>query len=206
MNGIATKNAENSPKWQMVFWGALLALLALLLLNAGGLQALQTMTLITALPFAVIMLLFCVSLMKGLAIDQKYYDRNFSVATVPWSGEFWQERLKKIVSFKDSKTVDIYLKTTVKEAFEELCKEFEQNGIEARINTAEQPVKIEIEIKHDVINNFIYGVKNQPKMVSEFMIQEENLPDLDQSKTFYPKAYFGDSREGYDVQYFTKTN
>lgn len=204
MNGIATKNAENSPKWQMIFWGVLLAVLALLLLNAGGLQALQTMTLITALPFALIMLLFCVSLMKGLTIDQKYYDRNFSVATVPWSGEFWQERLKKIVSFKDSKTVDAYLKTTVKEAFEELCQEFEKNGIEARINTAEQPVKIEIEIKHDVINNFIYGVKNQPKTVSEFMIQEENLPDLDHSKTFYPKAYFGDSREGYDVQYFTK--
>lgn len=51
MNSIATKNAKVSPKWQTVFWGVLLAVLALLLLNAGGLKALQSMTLITALPF-----------------------------------------------------------------------------------------------------------------------------------------------------------
>ncbi|WP_262483471.1 BCCT family transporter [Chryseobacterium sp. P1-3] len=95
MNSIATKNANKSPKWQIVFWGALLAVLSLLLLNVGGLKALQSMTLITALPFSVIVILFIVSLMKGLSIDQKYYDRNFSASTVPWSGEFWKERLKK---------------------------------------------------------------------------------------------------------------
>ncbi|MEJ5055085.1 BCCT family transporter [Sphingobacterium sp. MYb382] len=205
MNGIATKNAEKSPKWQMLFWGILLAVMALLLLNAGGLQALQTMTLITALPFAVIMLLFCVSLMKGLIIDQKYYDQNYSVATVPWSGEFWKERLKTIVSFKDRNAVAVFLGRTAKPAFEELKEEFEGNGIEAKINMADKPERIEIEIKHDVVNNFIYGVKIHSKMVSEFMVQEENLPDLDDSKTYYPKAYFGDEREGYDVQYFTKT-
>lgn len=74
MNSIATKNAAKSPKWQVVWWGVLLAVLALLLLNAGGLKALQTMTLITALPFAAIMLLFIVSLMKALTIDRNYYE------------------------------------------------------------------------------------------------------------------------------------
>ncbi len=64
MNSIATKNARISPKWQTVGWGLLLATLALMLLNAGGLNALQSMTLITALPFSVIMLLFIVSLVK----------------------------------------------------------------------------------------------------------------------------------------------
>src|SRR5690606_11402192 len=43
MNSIATKNAKNSPKWQTVGWGILLSALALLLLNAGGLAALQSM-------------------------------------------------------------------------------------------------------------------------------------------------------------------
>src|SRR5690606_29953757 len=52
MNNISTGNASKSPKWQIVFWGVLLAVLALLLLNAGGLEALQSMTLITALPFS----------------------------------------------------------------------------------------------------------------------------------------------------------
>src|SRR5690606_22304687 len=105
MNSIATKNARISPKWQTIGWGILLAVLALLLLNAGGLTALQSMTLITALPFSAIMLLFIISLIKALSIDRNYYERNFSATTVPWSGEFWKERLNQIISFNDKKSV-----------------------------------------------------------------------------------------------------
>src|SRR5690606_2892965 len=102
MNSIATKNARISPKWQTIGWGVLLAILALMLLNAGGLVALQSMTLITALPFSVIMLLFIISLVKALSIDQSYYEREFSVSTIPWSGSSWKDRLKRIVSFDDN--------------------------------------------------------------------------------------------------------
>lgn len=204
MNSIATKNAAKSPKWQMIFWGALLAILALMLLNTGGLQALQTMTLITALPFSVIMILFCVSLVKALIIDRSYYERDFSVSTVPWSGEFWKDRLKQIVSFKSSASVDQFIDTTVKMAFEELQSEFKQNGIEAKIQRLDDPKRMEIEIRYDVVNNFIYGVKNQVKLVSDYVMDEDNLPDLEDNKTYFPKSYFGDAREGYDVQYFTK--
>lgn len=204
MNSIATKNSEKSPKWQLVFWGILLAVLSLLLLNAGGLKALQSMTLITALPFSIIVLLFIVSLMKALIIDQKYYDRDFSASAIPWSGEFWKERLKRIVSFKDKSSVDGFIQSTVKDGFTELQQEFADNGIEVKMNYGDNPTKIEIEIHHGVVNNFIYGVKNQKKTVSEYVMNEENLPDLENNTTHYPKSYFGDTREGYDVQYFTK--
>ncbi|ASW75794.1 transporter [Chryseobacterium piperi] len=204
MNSIATKNAAKSPKWQIAFWGMLLAVLSLLLLNVGGLKALQSMTLITALPFSIIILFFIVSLMKALIIDQKYYDRDFSASAIPWSGEFWKERLKRIVSFKDNSSVDHFIETTVKEGFLELQKEFAENGIEVKMNYGKNPTKIEIEIHHGLVNNFIYGIKNQKKTVSEYVMNEENLPDLDNSTTHYPKSYFGDGREGYDVQYFTK--
>lgn len=63
---------------------------------------------------------------------------------------------------------------------------------------------MEIEIRYDLVNNFIYGVKNQVKVVSDYVMEEENLPDLPDKKTYFPKSYFGDAREGYDVQYFTK--
>lgn len=204
MNSIATKNARVSPKWQTVGWGVLLASLALMLLNAGGLNALQSMTLITALPFSVIMLLFIVSLVKALSIDKNYYERDFSSTTVPWSGQSWKERLERINSFKDKKTTSKYIETTVKDAFTELQKEFHKNGIEAKINYYDNPQKIEIEIKYDVVNNFVYGVKNESKVVSEYLLNEDNLHDLDDNKTFFPKSYFGDDREGYSVLVFTK--
>lgn len=204
MNSIATKNAKISPKWQTIGWGVLLAILALLLLNVGGLAALQSMTLITALPFSIIMLLFIVSLIKALTIDKEYYDTDFSSTTVTWSGENWKERLKQIVSFDDKQTVHLFIDNTVKPAFEELVREFEKNNIDSKINSYENPYKIEIEIKHDLINNFIYGVRTESKIVSDYLLSEENLPDLDSNKTFYPMSYFGDQRMGYDIHIFTK--
>lgn len=204
MNSIATRNAKTSPKWQMILLGSALAILALLLLNVGGLQALQTMTLITALPFSIIVLLFIVSLMKALVIDKNYYAEELSASTVPWSGEFWKERLTKIVSFKDDSSVNKFIDNTVKEAFEELEKEFVGKGIEAKIKTFDNPKRRQIEIQYDTVNNFIYGVKKRKYTVSEFLLDEENLPDLEGDKKIYPEAYFGDTRQGYNVEYFTK--
>lgn len=204
MNNIATKNARISPKWQTIGWGILLAVLALLLLNAGGLTALQSMTLITALPFSVIMLLFIVSLVKALSIDISYYERDFSATTIPWSGEFWKERLKQIISFHDRKSVNNFIDTTVKDAFTELKEEFLRNGIEADIHSYGKPHRIEVEIKYDKVNNFLYGVRNELRIVSDYLLREDNLPNIEDNRTFYPKSYFGDDREGYDVQLFTK--
>ncbi|MDN3725106.1 BCCT family transporter [Aequorivita sp. SDUM287046] len=204
MNSISTKNFPKSPKWQMVFWGVALAALALLLLNAGGLQSLQTMTLLTALPFSIIMILFVVSLLKGLMVDKSYYDRKLSAYTVPWSGEFWKERLKQIISINDKPSVDTFIQTTVKAAFTDLQMEFQQNGIPTEINTLSNPTRIEITVQYNRLNNFLYGVKNQSQTVSNFVIEESNLPNVEDSKRYFPEAYFGDQREGYDVQYFTK--
>lgn len=130
---------------------------------------------------------------------------RYSISTaIPWSGEFWKERLKRIVSFKDQPSVEKFIQTTVYNAFSEWLKEFAENGISAKVNSYEGSMKIEIEIENDVVNNFIYGVKSQSKLVSDYLFTEDNLPDIDENKTYFPKAYFGDSREGYDIQYFTK--
>lgn len=89
-------------------------------------------------------------------------------------------------------------------AFTELKEEFLLNGIAVEINYIPEDLKINLEIHHDVVNNFIYGVMGQKRIVSEYMVDDDNLPDLDSNVTYFPKTYFGDSREGYDVQYFTK--
>ncbi|WDF48716.1 BCCT family transporter [Chryseobacterium sp. KACC 21268] len=204
MDSISTKNSSRSPKVQMVFWGVLLAALALMLLNAGGLQALQTMTLITALPFAIIMVLFVISLMKALVIDHDYYEKGLSVSTVPWSGEFWRQRLKTIVSFKTEESVKKFIEEEAFAAFNDLRDELEANGIIAEVHYIEDSKRVYLEIRHDIVNDFIYGVKCVKRIVSEYMVDDKNLPNLESNVTYYPQTYFGDSREGYDVQYFTK--
>jgi choline/glycine/proline betaine transport protein len=204
MNSIATQNAKQSPKWQTVSWGVLLAVLALVLLNAGGLGALQSMTLITALPFSLIVLLFIISLTKALAIDKTYYDREYSISTLPWSGKYWKERLGSIVKFDDKTSVDKYINEVVKIAFEQIKEELSRHSVAAEVRIFEDPKQIEIRIEYDKVNDFVYGVKNQSRTISEFFTREQNLPSPEDQLAHFPESYFGDRRPGYDVRLFTK--
>ncbi|PRD56285.1 BCCT family transporter [Sphingobacterium gobiense] len=206
MNNISTKNAMKSPRWQLVFWGSMLALVALVLLNAGGLQSLQTMTLITALPFAIIMLLFCYSLVKGLFIDNEYYTRPLSHSTSSWSGTYWRERLDRIISYHGKSDINQFLSKTVKVAFEQLAEAFKGNGIIATVESSltESPHHVEIKIQHENMADFMYGVENVETAVSDYFRNEDNAPDIEHQRTYIPRTYFGDSRKGYDIQYFTK--
>ncbi|MEN2767977.1 glycine betaine uptake BCCT transporter [Ornithinibacillus xuwenensis] len=65
--GMMTTNGSHNPGNKIKFtWGFLLSAIAIALLYTGGLQALQNMMIIAALPFSVIMALMAFSLVKGL--------------------------------------------------------------------------------------------------------------------------------------------
>ncbi len=62
-----------SPVTQRVFWASMEGAVAAILLVGGGLKALQTATITTGLPFAVILIIMAVSLRKGL---QKEHEKE----------------------------------------------------------------------------------------------------------------------------------
>ena len=66
---IASGGAEETPRWQRVYWCCLEGAAAALLLLAGGLGALQAATLVAALPFALIMIVLCVGLARQMNAD-----------------------------------------------------------------------------------------------------------------------------------------
>ncbi|VEI48322.1 choline-glycine betaine transporter [Actinobacillus equuli] len=71
LNNIASRDKSlSAPRWQAVMWGVLMSAVAITLLTTGGLANLQTMTLITALPFSILMAIMCVSLWFGLSADK----------------------------------------------------------------------------------------------------------------------------------------
>lgn len=66
----STQGELEPPNNKKVLWGVLQALLALALLVSGGLGALQTCSIVAAFPFALIMLLSCLCLVKTLLSDE----------------------------------------------------------------------------------------------------------------------------------------
>lgn len=205
LNNIASQGAEDSPKWQSVFWGVLLAVLGLSLLYSGGLGSLQTMTLIIALPFMAIMIVLCFGLWKGLMVDSQYSSKKFTQGSGNWTGENWKERLEKIVNPTNRKDIRQFLLKTARPAFKELVEEFESHGLTAQMRFIDgKNPKIEFEVVKENLRNFLYGIECQSRELSDLVVEDSNVPNIDESKIYEPITYFFDGRNGYDVQYMTK--
>jgi len=69
IDSLTSGGKIDAPKGQRIFWAVTEGAVAAVLLIGGGLQALQTATIVTGLPFAVILLIMCYSLYKGLKED-----------------------------------------------------------------------------------------------------------------------------------------
>ncbi|MGW5156869.1 BCCT family transporter [Nonomuraea wenchangensis] len=69
LGSLSSRGSLHPPRPLVVMWGVLVGAIALVLLLAGGLEALQQATILVALPFVVVMLLLCVALVKELRED-----------------------------------------------------------------------------------------------------------------------------------------
>ncbi|MEU6820259.1 BCCT family transporter [Streptomyces atriruber] len=69
MGSLSSRGSLHPPTWLVVIWGVLMAAVAAVLLVAGGLDSLQSATILVALPFVVVMLALCLALLKELRAD-----------------------------------------------------------------------------------------------------------------------------------------
>ncbi len=73
---IASGGDPNPPVWSRVLWASLEGILAAVLLLAGGLGALQTMAILVALPFSLIMVLMAVATTRALMHESAQHQRR----------------------------------------------------------------------------------------------------------------------------------
>ncbi|MDU3503832.1 MULTISPECIES: BCCT family transporter [Haemophilus] len=205
LNNIASRDKSlAAPRWQAVMWGILMSVVSIVLMQSGGLANLQAMTLLVALPFAMLMLLMCFSLWKGLNADKKYFDTKVNPTSIFWTGDKWKERLEQMMNQTQEKDILRFLKHTVLPAMRELRQELiGKYDLSVQINTLfeqDEPA-VELVIQKESMRDFMYGVKSVGRDVSTQLINDDNLPHIQHSMTYEPYTYFFDGRVGYDVQY-----
>lgn len=205
LNNIASRDKSlTAPRWQAVMWGVLMSVVSIVLMQSGGLANLQAMTLLVALPFAMLMLLMCFSLWKGLNADKKYFETKVNPTSIFWTGDKWKERLEQMMNQTQEKDILRFLKHTVLPAMRELRQELiGKYELSVQINTLfeqDEPA-VELVIQKESMRDFMYGVKSVGREVSTQLINDDNLPHIQHSMTYEPYTYFFDGRVGYDVQY-----
>lgn len=71
---LASGGHPNPPTWSRVLWSVVEGAVAISLLLAGGLGALQSAALATALPFSIVLLMMCLAIVKGLRYEHRKID------------------------------------------------------------------------------------------------------------------------------------
>ncbi len=205
MNSIASGNKSNTPKWQNTFWGILLAVISISLLSAGGITSLQTMTLVTALPFGIIMLILCMCLFMALRTDELYRSSKIPYGSRSWDGREWRKRLQQVLTFSQKQDILRFFSEKVRPAFEELKEELSKNGIDAHIIESQHgKFSIELNIPSEQISNFRYGVAAEKKSISDYLVDDDNTPDVETGIQYIPITYYSDGRSGNDIQYLSR--
>ncbi len=207
LNNIASRDKSlASPAWQTIMWGVLMSVVAITLLASGGIGTLQTVTLITALPFALLMFAMCMSLFLALNADKKYFSSSFTESSATWTGEKWRERLNAMLNQKDEQATLAFLKTTALPAMSELRQELvNKYGLNVDVDTLfdEEEPAIEFIIHQNSVRDFKYGIRSVRREYIESLVQDEHLPHIQSNESYQPLTYFFDGRTGYEVHYMT---
>ncbi|MEG8047087.1 BCCT family transporter [Sphingomonas aerolata] len=156
---ITSGAAENPPVWQRVFWAVSAGAVGAVLLVAGGLQALQTAAIASALPFAVVMVFICYGLLRALQTEgQEAMDLSAAgsdpIAETPLS---WQQRLATITRFHDKREVAAFLTDTASPALDAVAAQMRDSGLSPTLVQDEN--QVELRIPHGERGEFRYGVR-----------------------------------------------
>ncbi|SBS25906.1 High-affinity choline transport protein [Marinomonas spartinae] len=195
VDSLASGGALETPIWQRVFWASLEGVIAATLLLAGGLSALQTMSVLAAFPFAIIMLLAAVGLWRALVIEG-HREASVEAAAVPgraFSREgSWRKRLSTLFKFPGQAKVSHFIKEVVVPAMEEVQKELAIHDWKANITTQENGVTFQLE--HDDKLDFFYQV-----LATEHQIPEAHSDKSNYDTHWQADVYIRNGALGYEL-------
>ncbi len=203
---LCSHGRNDTPVWQRIYWAVSVGVVAAILMLAGGLGALQTMTIAAALPFAIILLIALFGLMKALRVED-YKRESLQLNQVPLhptsSNDAWRERLQNIVDFPSQKAVQRYLDSVVNKAFSDVCEEFTNNQLETDIRHTERG--LELVVKHSGERNFVYGVYRRKHDQPEICGNDDENIDFDDDQSYYrAEVHLQEGGQDYDIMGWSK--
>ncbi|MFP6843232.1 MAG: choline BCCT transporter BetT [Acinetobacter sp.] len=196
-----TAKSENSPTWQRLFWTVLMAVLAIVLLLVGGLSALQSATMMSALPFTFIMLFICWGLLKALRLDVTKMNALQEARITPraiQNPRSWQQRLGLIMHYPhNQQEVRDYIDIQVSVAFNQVKKEFKRRQLEVSIQNIQYGM--ELRVDHQNESNFVYQVVARETVPPSFMAEMTS----DEITYYQAEVFLKEGGQNYDVMDWT---
>jgi choline/glycine/proline betaine transport protein len=202
---LCSHGRNDTPVWQRIYWAVGVGLVAAILLTAGGLNALQTMTIATALPFSIILLLSLVGLMKALRVEtHKKASLAMNLHPHPSTTDSgWEQRLSTIIQFPNKAGVTQFIGTTARPAMEKVSIELANNQVESEI--VNESGMLSLNVQHGSEHSFVYGVKCEKYLQPSFSPDnEESLHSSDEHTYYRAEVHLAEGGQDYDIMGWSK--
>ena len=172
IDSLAAGGRSDTPWWQRSFWVVTEGAVAAVLLIAGGLTALQTAAIVSALPFAIIILISMFGMWRALRIEghrNQSLDQNNKLPPHLLKPSAWRERIDYMADKPTRDKVLNYIKEVVMPSMMEVSSKFAETGWTTEVNydAANNRAVLELQRGDDV--EFWYEVR----------LSEHEAPDYD---------------------------
>lgn len=203
---ITNGAAEDPPVWQRVFWAVCAGLVAAVLLLAGGLQALQTAAIASALPFAVVLVFICYALLRALQMESHGTSMDLSIAAeVPPPGRTgltWQQRLDSITRQYEKSEIEAFLAATAHPALSAIAEQMRGKGLTPELeHDAEH---LAFSVPHGDRGAFLYTIRSRGFRVPSFAYVETRKSHGTDRQHYRAMAHTSEGDQPHDVTGFTR--
>ncbi|MFK7872567.1 MAG: BCCT family transporter [Oligoflexales bacterium] len=202
VNLLANKGREDNPVWEKVYWSALIGLVATVMFLVGGLQALQTITILSALPFSFILICSAFGLKKALNIDYlKRMSTGMNNITSPQiDNDNWKLRIENIMNTPKSSQILNFIQNNVVSSFKKVAEEFKKQGIHTKIR--ENELGAAFEVLHGEEIDFIYHVRIREYEPPSFAV---NTHHKSPNRNYYrAEIFLKEGGQNYDVMGYSE--
>jgi len=198
---LTSGGSDESPVWQRIFWSITEGLIAAVLLVVGGLGALQTATIASALPFTCVMILICWGLIRALRMDvakRSLRDGARVGQRSSWESVPWKQRLRSLNSHQSRDEVGRFFARTVMPALKEVAEEFAAQGIEANCEFRTSSHG-SLSVPYGGKADFLYQVRVRGYDPPAFAFEDTKDSEMEARRYFRAEVHLKEGGQGYDI-------
>ncbi|RUO73680.1 BCCT family transporter [Idiomarina seosinensis] len=183
IDSLSSGGMLETPVWQRVFWASTEGIVASVLLLAGGLGALQTAAITSALPFAVIILISAVGMWRALVIEGHQYNslqshRHAHRRGVNEGPDYWKKRLSGLVDFPKEEPVLDFIYGTAEKSLKHVRDELKDSGWPAEFSEDRDHNRIILSVERGKELDFAYEIRLRDYLLPEFALTNDKNREI----------------------------
>lgn len=123
---------HDAPVGLRVFWSAIIGLVTIALLMAGGLAALQSAVVVTSLPFSLVIFAIMAGMYRALRVEGSKAEARRRIAGSAPGGD-WRERLDRALDTSNRVGAAATIEHSIRPALTQFAQELERRGQVANV-------------------------------------------------------------------------